>query len=203
MIGRISMQSHLDELIAAVGVLAGHDMDPDPRLPENIRMVLASFETTASLPFARQLWSEDAADTLPSVQVPTLVVIGGKDLQVDARIDGGLLQGVAGQMRNVTFVFPANANHVLKEEPRSIAEIAGVATSIPFRRSRVLRRRVDEPGWPPVSQAVPGLALGSLGTAAVHPPVLEAVDWISLKSGPAERPAVLPSARRGGCRSEP
>jgi len=157
MIGRISMQSHLDELIAAVGVLAGLDsvdatrivalgnsegcihvlhyatspqsvpfvglvlvapprraiedlllsqfalqlgqqpggdelyrlveaaaarytagepMDPDPGLPEHVRMVLASLETPANLPFARELWSEDAADLLPSVHIPTLVVIG-------------------------------------------------------------------------------------------------------------------------------
>ncbi len=205
MIGRISMQSHLDELVAAVGVLAGQDsvdatrivglgnsegcihvlhyatssqsvpfvalvlaappgraigdlllsqlaqqlgqqpggdalyqlveaaaarytvgepMDPDPSLPENVRMVLASLETPTNLPFARELWSEDAADSLPSVQVPILVVIGEKDLQVDARIDGGRLQGVAGEMSNVTFVFPADANHVLKEEARSLAEIA-------------------------------------------------------------------------------
>lgn len=205
MIGRISMQSHLDELTAAVGVLAGQDfvdssrlvgignsegclhvlhyatsqqeialiglvllsppgravgellisqlalqlaqvpggdtllplveaaasrysadepMDPDPSLPEPIRMVLASFETPANLPFARELWSEDACDTLARVQLPTLVVIGRKDAQVDAEIDGPRLQRAAADHANVTFAFPPNANHVLKEEPRSIAEVA-------------------------------------------------------------------------------
>ena len=113
---------------AAARYTAGQPMDPDPELPEDVRMVLASFETPTNLPFARELWSEDAADTLPSVRVPTLVVIGGKDLQVDARIDGGLLQEVAGEMSNVTFAFPANANHVLKEEARTIAEIAASGT---------------------------------------------------------------------------
>lgn len=208
MIGRISMRSHLDELVAAVGVLAGQDvvdatrivglghsegclhvlnyatspqtvpfvglvlaappgraignlllaqlalqlgqqpdgdtlyplvaaaaarysagqpMDPDPGLPENVRMVLASFETPANLPFARELWSEDAADTLPGVRVPALVIIGGKDLQVDARIDGGLLQDAVGELGNVMFAFPAHANHVLKEEKRTIADIIASA----------------------------------------------------------------------------
>ncbi len=114
---------------AAARYSAGQPMDPDPRLPENLRMILAAFETPANLPFARELWNEDAADSLPLVRVPTLVVIGGKDLQVDARIDGGHLQEVAGELGNVTFAFPADANHVLKSETRSTAEIAASGNS--------------------------------------------------------------------------
>jgi pimeloyl-ACP methyl ester carboxylesterase len=114
---------------AAARYTAGEPMDPDPELPEGVRMVLASFETPANLPFARELWNEDATDILPAVHVPTLVVIGEKDLQVDARLDGGRLQEVAGVMSNVSFAFPANANHVLKEEQRSISEIAASADS--------------------------------------------------------------------------
>jgi pimeloyl-ACP methyl ester carboxylesterase len=109
---------------AAIRYSAGGPMDPDPGLPEYLRMVLASFDTPANLPFARELWGEDATDTLPLVRVPTLVVIGEKDLQVDARIDGGLLQEAASGMGTVTFAFPANANHELKEETRSSADIA-------------------------------------------------------------------------------
>ncbi len=109
---------------AAARYTAGQPMDPDPRLPEPVRMVLASFETPTNLPFARELWVEDATDTLPSVHVPILVVIGGKDMQVDARVDGRRLQEAAGDMSNVTFAFPANANHVLKEEQRSMSDIA-------------------------------------------------------------------------------
>jgi pimeloyl-ACP methyl ester carboxylesterase len=112
---------------AAARYTAGLPMDPDPGLPENVRMILASFDTPMNLPFARELWSEDAADTLPSVHLPALVVIGLKDLQVDARIDGGLLQAAAGELDTVTFAFPAHANHVLKEETRDIAEIAASA----------------------------------------------------------------------------
>ncbi len=109
---------------AAARYAAGQPMDPDPGLPEYLRMVLSSFDTPANLPFARELWNEDAADSLPLVRVPTLVIIGGKDLQVDAHIDGGLLQEAASGLRNVTFAFPANANHQLKEETRSTSEIA-------------------------------------------------------------------------------
>jgi len=109
---------------SAAHYAAGGSMDPDPSLPETIRMVLTSFDAPANLPFARELFSEDAADALPGVDLPTLVVIGRKDAQVDAAVDGGHLQDAAGGRENVTFAFPANANHVLKEEPRTIAEVA-------------------------------------------------------------------------------
>lgn len=102
---------------------AGQAMDPDPSLPEPVMMALASFDTPMNLPFARELWAEDAADTLPEVTLPTIVVIGRRDLQVDATIDGPRLQEAAAGMSNVGFAFPENANHILKHEERSIAEV--------------------------------------------------------------------------------
>jgi pimeloyl-ACP methyl ester carboxylesterase len=109
---------------AAARYSAGEPMNPDPRLPEQVRMVLASFEAPANLPFARELWNEDATEALPRVGIPTLVVIGRKDVQVDADLDGGPLQDAAAGMPNVTFVFPPNANHVLKEDVRTPEERA-------------------------------------------------------------------------------
>ncbi|MGV1004974.1 MAG: alpha/beta hydrolase family protein [Candidatus Nanopelagicales bacterium] len=103
---------------------AGEPMNPDPRLPEMVRMVLASFETPANLPFARELWNEDTTSLVPQVQIPTLILIGAKDVQVDARADGQPLQKAAEGCANVTFAFPENANHVLKEDTRTAAEIA-------------------------------------------------------------------------------
>lgn len=41
---------------------AGESMNPDPALPESVRMLLASFEVPANLPFARELWVESACD---------------------------------------------------------------------------------------------------------------------------------------------
>lgn len=109
---------------AAARYSAGAPLDLDPRLPETVRRVLSSFETPANLPFARELWAEDVADSLPRAQLPVLVLIGQKDLQVDVHADGELLQRAAHRMPNVSFAFPANANHVLKEETRKTAEIA-------------------------------------------------------------------------------
>jgi uncharacterized protein len=102
---------------------AAQPMDPDPQIPEQVRMVLASFETPANLPLARELWSEDATRTLSEVKIPTLVLIGAHDLQVDMHADGDPLQAAAAGMPNITFAFPPNANHVLKHETRTAAEV--------------------------------------------------------------------------------
>jgi dienelactone hydrolase len=109
---------------AAARYAAGQPMDPDPALPESVRMVLSSFETPANLPLARELWTESACDSLPEVTIPTLVLIGGKDVQIDRHADGDPLQRAAAGMPNVTFAFPPNANHVFKEDTRTPAEIA-------------------------------------------------------------------------------
>ena len=114
---------------AAARYSAGEPMNPDPALPENVRMILGSLEAPANLPLARELWLESAGDSLAKVHVPTLIMIGGKDLQIDTVADGKPLQDVAAAMDNVTFSFPPNANHVFKEDLRTTAEIAAAPGS--------------------------------------------------------------------------
>ncbi|NVM97994.1 hypothetical protein [Arthrobacter sp. SDTb3-6] len=63
---------------AAAPYYAGLPMDPDPALPDSVKMVLASFEAPANLPLARELWLESARDPLQQVRIPTLVLIGGQ-----------------------------------------------------------------------------------------------------------------------------
>jgi uncharacterized protein len=104
--------------------MAGEPMNPDPALPEGVHMLLQSLETPANLPFARELWLADAAPLLSQVDVPTLVIIGKKDRQVDWQADGEPLQRAAAGHADVTFLFPENANHVLKEELGSESEAA-------------------------------------------------------------------------------
>jgi hypothetical protein len=111
-----------DEAIARF--MAGEPMNPAPALPEGVQMLLQSLETPANLPFARELWAADAASPLSQVDVPTLIIIGKKDLQVDWQADGDPLQRAATGHENVTFLFPENANHVLKFESRPRAELA-------------------------------------------------------------------------------
>ena len=103
--------------------LAGEPIAPDPSLPEGVQMLLKSLETPANLPFARELWTADAAPLLRQVDVPVLVIIGKKDLQVDWQTDGEPLQRAAAGHEEVTFLFPENANHVLKQELRPRSEL--------------------------------------------------------------------------------
>jgi uncharacterized protein len=109
---------------AATRYSAGEPMNPDATLPDGVKAVLSSFETPANLPFARELWLESAADTVAQLTVPTLVIIGGKDIQIDQHADGDPLRAAAIGKDNVTFAFPPLANHVLKEDTRSVADIA-------------------------------------------------------------------------------
>ncbi|MHB8499002.1 MAG: alpha/beta hydrolase family protein [Acidimicrobiales bacterium] len=120
--GGSELMPEVDEAAARYG--RGEPMDLDPRLPDSVKMVLASFEAPANLPLARELWVESAADELPNVKIPTLILIGRKDLQVDATADGVPLEQAAAGNNNVTFVFPANANHVFKEDTRTLTEQA-------------------------------------------------------------------------------
>src|SRR5262245_40850385 len=115
---------------AIVRFMAGEPMNPDLALPEGVQMLLQSLETPANPPFARELWLADAASLLGQVDVPTLVIIGKKDRQVDWRADGEPLQRAAAGHANVTFLFPENANHVLKEELGSESE-AALPTAMP------------------------------------------------------------------------
>lgn len=58
------------------------------------------------------------------MRVPVLTVIGQKDIQVDWQADGVPLRAVAAGHANVTFLFPENANHVLKYEPTPRSQLA-------------------------------------------------------------------------------
>jgi alpha-beta hydrolase superfamily lysophospholipase len=111
---------------AIVRFLAGEPVTPDPSLPEGIQMLLKSLETPANLPFARELWAADAAPLLKQVDVPVLVIIGKKDLQVDWQADGEPLQYATAGHHDVTFFFPENVNHVLKQELRPRSELVPV-----------------------------------------------------------------------------
>jgi uncharacterized protein len=118
-----------NELMGAVDAAVaryagGQPMDLDPKLPDSLKLVLTSFEAPANLPLARELFSDNAAEYLGKVEIPALVLIGRKDLQIDVTADGAPLEEAARGNDNVTFAYPANANHVLKEDIRTSTEAA-------------------------------------------------------------------------------
>lgn len=108
---------------AVAHFLAGEPLAPDPALPEGMQLLLRSLVSPVNLPFARELWTADAAGLLAEIEVPVLIVIGKKDIQVDWRVDGEPLQRAAARHPGVSFLFPEGANHVLKHEPRPRAEL--------------------------------------------------------------------------------
>jgi uncharacterized protein len=108
---------------AVARFLAGEPAAPDPALPEEVRVVISALESPYNLPFARELWTADAVPALTEVRVPVLIIIGKKDLQVDWRADGDPLQRAAAGRPDISFLFPENANHVLKHEPRPREEL--------------------------------------------------------------------------------
>jgi uncharacterized protein len=111
---------------AVARFLAGQHIAPNPSLPQDVQTLLRALANPANLPFARELWTADAASLLGRVDVPVLVIIGKKDLQVDWQADGEPLQraaaGHAGH-EGVSFLFPEDANHALKYEPRPRSEL--------------------------------------------------------------------------------
>ena len=111
-----------DEAIARFR--AGQPAAPDPALPQGVQDLVRGLESPINLPFARELWSADAAELLRRVDVPVLVVIGRRDIQVDWQADGGPLQAAAAGLADATFLFPEHADHVLKHEPRPRASLA-------------------------------------------------------------------------------
>lgn len=111
-----------DEAIARF--LAAEPIAADPSLPAGVQALLGGLAAPANLPFARELWATDGAPLLEQVNVPVLVVIGKKDMQVDWQVDGEPLMRAARGRPQVTFLFPENANHVLKHEPKPRAELS-------------------------------------------------------------------------------
>jgi hypothetical protein len=105
--------------------LAGESVMPDPSLRDAARNLLLGLTAPVNQPFSRELWMADAAGLLPRVSAPVLIVIGKKDVQVDWQADGGPLETAADGRSDVTFLFPENANHVLKHEPRPRPELTG------------------------------------------------------------------------------
>ena len=103
--------------------LANRPMIIDPSLPEGIKLLLRSLETPANLPFSRELWTYRLPEKISEVNEPMLVVIGKKDIQVDWKVDGKLLEDATAQKTEVSFIYPENANHVLKHEDKPLTEL--------------------------------------------------------------------------------
>jgi hypothetical protein len=107
---------------AMADFMAGRPVTPDPSLPDPAKFLLLGLSSPANLPFARELWMYSLPERLAKIPEPALVLIGKKDLQVDWKVDGKLLEDAA-VGGNIQFAYPADANHVLKHEGTPLAEL--------------------------------------------------------------------------------
>ncbi len=116
---------------AIADFVAGRAVKVDDSLPEGMRNLLLGTTKPVNQPFVRELWTTDPAKLLSKVDVPVLVVIGKKDLQVNWQADGGIIEAISKTHKNITVAYPENANHVLKHEPRDRSQLtaAEVAAS--------------------------------------------------------------------------
>ncbi len=110
------IMARFDKLMAKFQ--AGLPFAPDPDLPAGINKLVAGFYTPANLPFSREFLAADPAALASKVRVPVLVLIGKKDIQTDQELDGGPLDAALSKNKGASFVYPGNANHVLKYEPK-------------------------------------------------------------------------------------
>lgn len=103
---------------AMADFLAGKPFVADPNQLEGINTFFQGLYAPINMPFTREFFGINSAPWLAKVKEPVLAMIGKKDIQVDYILDGGPLEAVAKGMSNVTFSYPDNANHVLKNETR-------------------------------------------------------------------------------------
>jgi len=96
--------------------IAGQPVRPDPSLPKGVKKLLQSLTSPTNQPFSRELWTYNLTEHLPKLHEPVLVVIGKKDIQVDWKVDGKALEDATSGKSGVSFVYPANSNHLLKYE---------------------------------------------------------------------------------------
>ena len=108
---------------AVDGFLATGTMEPDDSLPEGLKIFLQSLASPANMPFTQEIWQRDITPDVKKIDVPVLIIIGKKDIQVNWEYDGAKLQAATKGMDNITFSFTENASHVLKYEELAREEI--------------------------------------------------------------------------------
>ena len=114
---------------AVADFLANKPQKIDASLPEGIKLVLRSLENPANLPFSRELWTYRLPEQVAKVNEPVLVLIGKKDIQVDWKTDGEILENATARKATVSFVYPENANHLLKHEEAAREELNAQSVS--------------------------------------------------------------------------
>lgn len=105
--------------------LASRPVDPrDASAIPQLQQLVAGLVEPSTAALMRGLLGFDTAAEAGKLTVPVLVVNGGKDIQVDPDLDARHLDGaLRAAARDTTLVIAPDADHVLKHEPKTLAEI--------------------------------------------------------------------------------
>jgi pimeloyl-ACP methyl ester carboxylesterase len=111
---------------------AGKQVDPakSSQIPAVQALVAQLVEPTGA-PLMRALISFDNSIEAPKLAVPMLIVSGAKDVQIDPQLDVAHFEkALRGAKREVTVALAPDADHVLKHETRTVAEIRAEMTGL-------------------------------------------------------------------------
>jgi pimeloyl-ACP methyl ester carboxylesterase len=104
---------------------AGRTVDPKAvsKLPP-IQQLVAQVMNPATAALSRTLLGFDNAKQAPTLKVPVFVLGGGKDVQVDPEIDTRYLdRSLRATNKDVTLHIAPDADHVLKHETKTVAQL--------------------------------------------------------------------------------
>lgn len=132
-----------DALLAAYDAaieefMAGRPVPTNENLPEGLQQMIMGITHPGNQPFARELWGFDPSVKLAEIEVPVLIVLGKKDIQVDWQTDGAIFEAVAKEHDNVTIRYAENANHVLKFEPKRRSQLTPAEVMATYGADEVL-----------------------------------------------------------------
>jgi pimeloyl-ACP methyl ester carboxylesterase len=104
--------------------LAGKDVDPQAVSDSpQIRMIFMSLTAKPVAALGRALISFDPEAEAAKIEVPVLVLQGGKDIQVDLGEAQRLVSALRGAKRDVSYHLSPDASHVLKHELKAIPDL--------------------------------------------------------------------------------
>ena len=112
--------------------VAGRPVNVDESLPEGLRNMIIGATNPINQPFARELWVTDPSALISKIDIPMLVVIGKKDIQVNWQTDGSVIETISKTHKNITVAYPENANHVLKHEPRDRSQLTAAEVTASY-----------------------------------------------------------------------
>jgi len=129
-----SLHKALDDFIA------GKPVDPKTAssLPP-VQQLIAGLVAPAQTKLIRDMFAFDPIAAVPAVKAPIFVFNGGKDIQVDPELDAKHLDAaLRAAHHDVTLVIAPDADHVLKHEARSIADIRANLGALDYNGDRPL-----------------------------------------------------------------